>query len=109
MLLQFDNTLKETNASVVGPYVSGAPSLHLEESVFVHKNILVSIPLGDLQATSTVSAAVDPVTGAETWQSPPLRGTLPINDLNFYDLYGAGQKEIAFGRPSGVCHAVAAL
>lgn len=26
MLLQFDNTLKETNASVVGPYVSGPPA-----------------------------------------------------------------------------------
>ena len=69
---------------------------------FVHKNILVSIPLGDLQATSTMIAAVDPVTGAEIWQSPPLRGTLPINDLNFYDLYGTGQKEIAFGTTLGM-------
>ena len=53
-------------------------------------------------ATSTVIAAVDSVTGAEIWQSPPLRGTLPINDLNFYDLYGTEQKEIAFGTTLGM-------
>lgn len=49
-----------------------------------------------------VIAAVDPVTGAEIWQSPPLRDTLPINDLNIYDLYGTGQTEIAFGTTLGM-------
>ena len=102
LLYQFDDALKLMNASVVAPYSTGASSLYLEESSFPRKNILVSIPAGYPQTTAATIVAVDPKTGSQIWESPPLHGDVPINSLNFYDLKGDGQQEIAFGTTEGM-------
>lgn len=45
---------------------------------------------------------IDPTSGTEIWESPPLRGNVPINSLSFYDLGGNGQLQIAFGTSVGM-------
>ena len=46
--------------------------------------------------------AVDPVSGAQIWESPRLWGTVPVNSLGYVDVNGDGFPELAFGTTSGM-------
>ena len=68
--------------------------LELERSSFSRKNLLLGTqPYVD---TSQVGA-IDPLTGAPIWQSPPLEGQLSLNSLWFIDSDGDGEDEISVG------------
>ena len=100
---QFDNSLKLLNSYTVSATVGLGNSLYLEDSGFARKNLLVAVdsnPDGN-QAVSNLKA-IEPSSGAIVWQSPPLRGYIPINSLNMYDLHGDGQREIVFGTTMGM-------
>jgi hypothetical protein len=45
---------------------------------------------------------IDPTSGAQIWESPPLRGYVPPNSLNFYDLSGSGRQQMVFGTSVGM-------
>ncbi len=80
-----------------------AQSLFLEDLGFARKNLVLG--KGDSWAYSGTAAyleAVDAVTGAQIWQSPPLWGTVPVNSLGYIDLDGDGSREIAFGTSAGM-------
>jgi hypothetical protein len=75
----------------------------LESSGFARKNIVLAVGSNYAVASAAPKIEViDPASGTEIWESPPLRGDVPINSLNFYDLNGNGQLQIAFGTNVGM-------
>jgi len=82
---------------------SNTDRLYVEESGFGRKNLLVTLgAAGYGSALNSRIEAVDPLSGATIWKSPPLRGDVSLDSLNFYDLYGDGKREIVFGTRSGM-------
>jgi outer membrane protein assembly factor BamB len=80
-----------------------AQSLFVEDLGFARKNLVLG--KGDSWAYSGTAAyleAVDAVTGAQIWESPPVWGTVPVNSLGYVDLDGDGLREMAFGTTAGM-------
>jgi hypothetical protein len=46
--------------------------------------------------------AVDAVTGASVWTSPPLRGSVPPRSLRYLAAGAGGERRIAFGTTAGM-------
>lgn len=82
-----------------------ASALFVEHSAFNRKNLLLST-IQDTYPTPTNAElwAIDPVTGADVWRSPPLLGTVPRNALQYADVDGDGNDEIVFGTDYGMHH-----
>jgi hypothetical protein len=82
-----------------------ATALFVEKSGFARKNLLLSVT-GDYYpyAANSELWAIDPVTGADVWRSPPLSGTVPRNGLQFVDVDGDGVDEISYGTLWGMHH-----
>jgi hypothetical protein len=101
---QLDGSLTLLNSYPIAPAGSAyASSLYLEESAFPRKNIVVALGAESIEYTvSPVLEVLDPSSGAQVWQSPPLRGYIPPNSLNYYDLTGSGQKQMVFGTSVGM-------
>jgi hypothetical protein len=80
-----------------------AAGLFVEDLATVRKNlVLAKVPdfhssygLGTLEA-------VDPVAGAQIWESPPLWGGPSSSSLSYVDWKGDGRRAIAFGTPLGM-------
>jgi hypothetical protein len=92
-----------SNFSFGGASVASPDHLYLEDSAFARKNLLITVS----QEGATVGVipqieAVDAVSGAVVWKSPPLRGDVQLDSLNFYDLDGNGKREIVFGTNFGM-------
>ena len=104
VVYRLDNTLTPLNSYTISSWNSPqATSLYLEESAFARKNIVVAFGPNNLGVpVASELEVIDPSSGAEIWDSPPLRGNVPINSLNFYDLNGTGQLQIAFGTNVGM-------
>jgi hypothetical protein len=103
VLSRLDSTLTPLNSYTIGSFNSfQATSLYLEASAFARKNIMVAFASSSPSVPAPKLEVIDPSSGAEIWESPPLRGTVPINSLNFYDLNGTGQLQIAFGTSVGM-------
>ena len=102
---QLDGSLALLNSYPVASSSSAVPatSLYLEDSGFTRKNLIVAVgSTYPLSGIASMLEVIDPSSGSEIWESPPLRGVVPINSLNFYDLNGDGQREIAFGSSVGM-------
>jgi hypothetical protein len=84
------------------PLGTSATSLHLEGSGFGRKNLLVGLYSSTNPDSPERIWAVDPVTGAEVWRSPPLAGMVLPNSLHFVDANGDGKPEISFGTSGGM-------
>ncbi len=86
-----------------GASVASPDHLYLEDSAFARKNLLITVSQ-DGAAVGVIPQieAVDAVSGAVVWKSPPLRGDVQLDSLNFYDLYGNGKREIVFGTNFGM-------
>ena len=93
---QLDGSLTLLNTYPVGSTGASATSLYLEESAFSRKNIVVAL------AYPTTLEVIDPSSGAQIWESPPLRGPVSPNSLSFYDLSGTGQLQMVFGTSVGM-------
>jgi hypothetical protein len=100
---QLDGSLTLLNSYPLAPTGAAATSLYLEDSTFPRKNIVVA--LGNVSYFYTVAPTlevIDPASGAQIWESPPLRGYVPPNSLNFYDLSGNGRPQMVFGTSVGM-------
>jgi hypothetical protein len=99
-VLRFDGALAPLGSFTVR---GTALSLFVEDLGFARKNLVLG--KGDSWAyggAPSTLEAVDAVTGAQVWQSPPLWGNVPRNSLGYVDLDGDGLREIAFGTSSGM-------
>ena len=66
-------------------------------------DIVVALGVESFEYTvSPVLEVLDPTSGAQVWQSPPLRGYVPPNSLNYYDLTGSGRMQMVFGTSVGM-------
>lgn len=96
----------DANAALLGSRVVDEPvqSLHLEDLGSGRKNLVLSVGDTWSYATPLLSTvrAVDPVSGAEIWRSPPLWGTVPLNSLSYVDPDGDGTRALAFGTALGM-------
>ncbi len=91
----------DANLQVAASFpAAGAQSLHLEESDFARKNLLVSFGGNSYPPSSAKLLAVDPMSGATIWSSPDLKGGIPINSLGFCG--ATGQRRISFGTTKGM-------
>ena len=100
---QLDGSLTLLNTYPIGSGGTTASSIYLEQSAFPRKNIVVSVgPQSQLNAISPVLAVIDPSSGAQIWQSPPLLGSVSPNSLNYYDLTGSGRLQMVFGTSVGM-------
>jgi hypothetical protein len=100
---QLDGSLTLLNSYPVASTSASASSLYLENSAFPHKNIVVALGPNSFSYTlAPTLEVIDPSSGAQIWQSPPLRGYVPPNSLNFYDLSGTGQLQMVFGTSVGM-------
>ena len=100
---QLDGSLTLLNSYPVGSGGASATSLYLENSAFARKNIGVALSTDTVSYTASATLEViDPASGAQIWQSPPLRGYVPPNSLNFYDLTGTGKLQMVFGTSVGM-------
>jgi hypothetical protein len=98
---QLDGSLTLLNSYPVAS--TGATSLYLEDSTFSRKNIVVALGTPAYSYTvAPILEVIDPTSGAQIWESPPLRGYVPPNSLNFYDLSGTGQLQMVFGTSVGM-------
>jgi hypothetical protein len=87
------------------PVRGTAVSLSVEDLGFPRKNLVLA--KGSLYYDPYGSAlptleAVDPVSGAQIWESPPLWGGVQPNSLEYVDLDADGFRELAFGTSSGM-------
>jgi hypothetical protein len=82
-----------------------ATALFVEKSAFARKNLLVGVT-GEIFTSPGYSElwAIDPITGADVWHSPPLVGTVSRDSLYFVDVDGDGDDEISFGNTYGMYH-----
>ena len=101
---QLDGSLTLLNTYPVGSADAPPGSLYLEESAFPRKNIVVALgsPNYGLTTVAPTLEVIDPTSGAQIWESPPLRGYVLPNSLNFYDLSGNGQLQMVFGTSVGM-------
>jgi hypothetical protein len=100
---QLDGSLTLLNSYPLASAGAAATSLYLEDSTFPRKNIVVA--LGTVSYFYTVAPTlevIDPTSGAQIWESPPLRGYVLPNSLNFYDLSGNGRPQMVFGTSVGM-------
>lgn len=85
-----------------------ATALHVEQSLFARKNLLLAVAHPTGQPYPELSHAelwaIDPVSGADVWRSPILLGTVPRNSLHFADVDGDGDGEIVLGTTYGMYH-----
>jgi outer membrane protein assembly factor BamB len=79
-----------------------ANSIFIEDSTFARKNLLIATGDGYSSSSQYELWAVDPVTGADVWHSPPLIGSILPNSLQFVDTDGDGDQEITFGTNYGM-------
>jgi hypothetical protein len=99
-LTVYDDQLQVVRSVPIGVRASG---VFLEDSAFARKNVLVSTAPSDYPQTSPNEIwAVDPVSGAEVWHSPPLVGAVRPNSLQFVDVNNDGKKEITFATMFGM-------
>ena len=102
-IYQLDGSLTLLNNYPVGSTGSAASSLYLESSAFPRKNIVVAMSSPLFPNTGfPVLDVIDPTSGAQIWESPPLRGDISPNSLSFYDLRGSGQLQMVFGTSVGM-------
>lgn len=97
----FDDELRPLRTMPLGASVS---AIFIEDSTFSHKNLLIATDDNYSSTTSLELWALDPVSGAEVWHSPPLAGSVQSNSLQFVDVDGDGVKEITFGTVYGMYH-----
>lgn len=93
----YDDELRELRSLPLG---LRAGSLFAEDSSFRRKNLLVGTHA--ILSTTGGIRAIDPLTGAEVWRSPPLSGSVPPNSLHFVDVDGDGNDEISFATSFGM-------
>jgi hypothetical protein len=99
-LNRYDAQLQRLGTTPLGVQ---ATSLFVEESTSARKNLLIGTsPAIYTVATPNELWAVDPVSGAEIWHSPPLPGPIPVNSLQFSDVHGDGKKAISFATYFGM-------
>lgn len=96
----FDANLQVVRAMHIDAFAS---ALFVEQSAFARKNLLLAID-GDnyLSDGNSELRAIDPVTGAAVWHSPPLAGRVSRDSLQFVDVDGDGADEITFGTANGM-------
>jgi hypothetical protein len=100
---QLDGSLTLQNSYPLPSADAGVTSLYLEDSAFPRKNIVVALGTNSYSySVAPTLEVIDPTSGAQIWQSPPLRGYVPPNSLNFYDLTGSGQLQMVFGTSVGM-------
>ncbi len=93
-------TRLNSSLSLLNHYpVPNGISLHLEESSFGRKNLVVARG-SNVLATGSDLAIIDPASGVSIWTSPHLQGSIPINSLSFVDTDADGRLEMAFGTTS---------
>jgi hypothetical protein len=82
-----------------------ATALFVEKSAFARKNLLLGVT-GEIVTSRGYSElwAIDPITGADVWRSPPLVGAVSRASLYFVDVDGDGDDEISFGNTYGMYH-----
>ncbi|HEY5760166.1 MAG TPA: VCBS repeat-containing protein, partial [Steroidobacter sp.] len=82
-----------------------ATALFVENSAFARKNLLLGVT-GEIFTSPGYSElwAIDPITGADVWRSPPLVGAVSRDSLYFVDVDGDGDDEISFGNTYGMYH-----
>ena len=101
-ILRFDTALNALGSVSLDVPVQ---SLHLEDLVSGHKNLVASVGSPGAYPVSTTRPqlrAIDPRTGAEVWRSPVLWGTVPVNSLSYVDVKGDGVRQLAFGTTYGM-------
>jgi hypothetical protein len=86
------------------PLGTSASAIFVEESSFARKNLLLAAGGNSLASSRPELWAIDPVTGADVWRSPPIVGTVQRNSLHFVDVDGDGDQEISFGTERGMYH-----
>jgi hypothetical protein len=80
-----------------------ATSLHVEDLGQARHNLLVVTgPTYSYETTPSRLRAIDPVTGAEIWTSPPLFGAPGQNSVHYVDWNGDGRRELAVGTASSM-------
>lgn len=97
---RFDGALAALGSFAVR---GSATSLFVEDLGTARKNLVLG--KGDSWAYSGATSsleAVDPVTGAQIWESPPLWGSPGRNSLSYVDLERDGVRELAFGTGLGM-------
>lgn len=94
---QLDHTLTPLNSFSV-PL---ALNIYLEQSSSARKNLVVATG-GSYPVTGGTVKIVDATNGTEIWEAPALAGTVSRGSLNFYDLSGSGQLQMAFGTSVGM-------
>lgn len=90
----------DASATLLGETALSTPatSLHVEDLGGARHNLLVSSgPSYSYDATPARLRAIDPVTGAEIWASPPLFGAPSQNSVRYVDWNGDGRRELAVG------------
>jgi hypothetical protein len=98
----YDADLQLLRATHLG---TPATAIFVEESSFARKNLLLSVGTPySYPYTHPQLWAVDPVSGADVWRSPPLAGGVQRNALQFIDVTGDGEPEITFGTTGGMYH-----
>ena len=98
----FDSNLQPLRTLKLSKRVT---NLALEPSAGARKNLLVSTGADSSNYWSPAPTevwAIDAVTGAGVWRSPPFPGEFSRNSLNTLDIDGNGQYELAFGTYVGV-------
>jgi hypothetical protein len=99
-LMTYDGQLNLASSLALG---MNADSLFVEESAFTRKNLLISTTPDTYSLSSPTELwAIDPLTGAEVWHSPPLTGSVPLNSVRFIDVDSDGDKEIVFATSQGM-------
>jgi len=85
------------------PVASNAYSIHLEQSAFARKNLVIATT-GSYYGTGSNEhlEIVDPSSGALVWQSPELAGYVGKHSLSFYDLQGSGNLQLVLGTSVGM-------
>ena len=99
-VMQLDRTL---TLLATFPVANGALSIHLEQSAFARKNLVIGTT-GDQYSTGTSERLeiIDPSNGNLVWQSPGLEGYVPKHSLSFYDLHNNGKLQLVLGTSLGM-------
>src|SRR5262249_18023827 len=86
------------------PLTAPAQALALEDLGPGRRNLVVS--MGDQYifsgSTPAFLKAIDPVSGAEIWHSPPLWSPVIRGSISYADLFGSGHRGLALGSGLGM-------